>query len=63
MKWRYGGAIAMLGEEPHRIDTGVDEVPGVDAQLQTVVDRVVEHPLDLVFELDVACRSAGAAPA
>ena len=44
----------VLGEEPHRLDTRVHQVPGVDAQLQAVVGRVVENPFDLVLELDVA---------
>ena len=52
----------MLGKESNRIDAGVREVPGVDAQLQAVVGSVGEDTLDLVFELDVAAGSADAAP-
>ena len=53
LKWRYARAVAMLGEEAHGFDAGVDEVTGVDAQLQAVVDGVGQNALDLVLELDV----------
>ena len=46
----------MPGQELHRLDARIDEMTGVDAELQSVVGGVGQHPFDLVLELDIAAR-------